>query len=253
MDGERVPDSFASHALVTHRTADADAEISGHNAALSVILDRADAVDLWADVDLVADEYPDAAASIREAFDRVDENRYRGALPDCRSALDALLATEGVYRYVGLERLDVRIDDRLLARYVPDHSKFRVDCAAAEGLDAELRRTLADAEAAMLPARTLAEWTRDGTRYDLRPPSLCFDGSCRGVAGIGAVRLDDADRRIELEWAGPSGLLQRAVAVLFPDSPKTLTFDDESAYRDAADGFALVADRLEIPVERAPA
>jgi len=251
MDDDRVPDTFASHTLVVSRTVDSNAEIDIHNAVLAPLLDRADAVDLWADVDLVVDEYPGVAASIREAFDRIEDSRYRAALPDCRSALDALLATEGVYRYVGLERLDVRIDERLLARYVPDHSKFRVDCAAAEGLDAELRRTLADAEAGMLPARTLAEWSRDGTRYELRPPSLCFDGSCRGVGGITAVRLDDADRRIELEWAGPSGLLQRAVDLLFPDSPRTFEFDDESTYRDAADALALIADRLEIPTERA--
>lgn len=253
MDDDRVPDAFASHTLVVSRAMDTNSEIGVHNAALSVILDRADAVDLWADADLVADEYPGVAASIREAFDRTEENRYRGTLPDCRSALDALLATEGVYRFVGLERLDARVDGRLLARYVPDHSKFRVDCTVSEGLDAELRRTLADADAGVLPARTLAEWTLDGTRYELRPPLLCFDGSCRGVGGITAVRLDDADRRIELGWTEPSGLLQRAVDLLFPDSPGAFAFDDEAAYRDAADGFALVANRLKIPVERASA
>lgn len=251
MDGDRVPDAFATHVLVVSRAADADGEVGVHNAALSAILDRADAVDLWADADLVADEYPDAAASIHEAFDRIEEGRYRGALPDCRSALESLLATEGVYRYVGLERLDVRIGDRLLARYVPDHSKFRVDCTASEGLDAELRQTLADAEAGIVPAGTLAEWSCDGTRYELRPPSLCTDGSCWGLAGITAVRLDDANRRIELEWTGPSGVLQRAVDLLFPDAPRAFDFEDESAYRDAAEAVALVADCLSIPVERA--
>jgi len=253
MNGERVPDSFASHALVVSRSVDTDAGVDVHNAALAAILDRADAVDLWADTELVADEYPGVAASIREAFDRIDEERYRAALSDCRSALDALLATEGVYRFVGLERLDARVDDRLIARYVPDHSKFRVDCTAVEGLDAELRRTLADAEAAILPTRTLAEWSCDGTRYELRPPSLCTDRSCRSLSGITAVRLDDAERRIELEWAGPDGVLQRAVDLLFPDVPGTFDFDDESAYRDAADALKVVAMRLEIPIERASA
>jgi len=253
MDDDRVPDSFATHALVVARAVDTNSEIDIHNAALSAILDRADAVDLWADAELVADEYPEAAASLREAFDRIEENCYRGTLPDCRSTLDALLATEGVYRFVGLERLDAWADDRLLVRYVPDHSKFRVDCTAVEGMDAELRQTLADAEAGILPARTLAEWSRDGTRCELRPPMLCFDGSCQDVGGITAVRLDDADRRIELEWAEPSGVLQRAVDLLFPDSPRAFAFDDEATYRDAADAFGLVADRLEITVERASA
>jgi len=253
MNGEHVPDSFASHVLVVSGAVDTNDEIGVHNDVLSTILDRSDAVDLWADAELVADEYPEVAASIREAFDRIDEGRYRGALSDCRSALDALLATEGVYRFVGLERLDARIDDQLLARYVPDHSKFRIDCTAVEGLDAGLRRTLADAKAGILPARTLAEWSRDGTRYELRPPSLCFDGCCQGLAGITAVRLDDADRRIELEWAEPNGVLQRAVDLLFPDSPRTLAFDDVATYRDAADAVGLVADRLEITVERASA
>jgi len=253
MDDDRVPDSFASHVLVVSQSADGDAEIGVHNAALSSVLDRADGVDLWADAELVAGEYPEVAASIREAFDRIDEGRYRGALPGCRSALEALFATEGVYRFVGLERLDARVDDRLLARYVPDHSKFRVDCTAAEGLDAELRRALADAEAAILPARTLAEWSTDGVRYELCPPSLCTDRSCWGLVGITTVRLDDADHRIELEWAEPDGVLQRAVDLLFPDSPRAFAFDDEAAYRDAADAFELVAKRLEIPVERASA
>jgi len=253
MDGERVPDSFASHVLVVDRTGDAGGEVGTHNAALSAILDRADAVDLWTDTELVADESPDVATSIPDAFDRIDEGRYRGALPDCRSTLDELLATEGVYRFVGFERLDVRVDDRLLARYVPDHATFRVDCTTVEGMDAELRRTLADADAAILPARTLAEWSRDGTRYELRPPSLRTDRSCWGLTGITAVRLDDADRRIELEWAPPSGVLQRAVDLLSPDSPASFAFDDAGAYRDAADAFVSVADRLEIPVERVPA
>ncbi|GAA0677951.1 hypothetical protein ACFQDG_02755 [Natronoarchaeum mannanilyticum] len=253
MDGERVPDSFASHVLVVSESVDTNDEIGVHNDVLSAILDRSDTIDLWADADLVGDEYPDVAASLREAFERIEKGRYRGALPDCRSALDALLATEGVYRFVGLERLDARVDDQLLARYVPDHSKFRIDATAAEGLDAELRRTLADAEAGILPARTLAEWSSDGIQYELRPPSLCTDRSCWGLTGVTAVRLDDADRRIELNWAEPSGVLQRAADLLFPDSPRAFAFDDEAAYRDAADAFELIAKRLEIPVERASA
>ena len=253
MEDDRVPDTFASHVLVVDDASHAADGVAIHNGALAAVLDRADAVDLCADAALVADEYPSVAAAIRDAFERVGNDRYRGTLPDCRPALESLLATEGIYRFVGLERLDVRTDGDLLARYVPDHSKFRIDCTAVDGLHEALDRRLEDYPAAILPARTLAEWRCDGTRYELRPPSLCGDRLCVGLSGITHVRLGDAERRIELEWRRPSGLLQRAVDRLFPDAPRAFAIDDAEQYREAADAFALVAQRLAVPVERSPA
>ena len=156
MEDDRVPDTFASHALVVYGASHADS-VAVHDEALAEILDRGEAVDLWADLDLVADGYPDVAAETRETLARVGDDRYRGTLPDCRPALESLLATDGIYRRVGLERLDVRTDGDLLARYVPDHSKFRIDCTVADGLRESLDRRLDELPAAILPARTLAE------------------------------------------------------------------------------------------------
>lgn len=250
MEDDRVPDSFASHVLVVDDASHAVDSVAIHNEALAEVLLRGDAVALWAVTDLVADEYPAVAAEIRQAFDRDGDDRYRGVLPDCRPALESLLATDGIYRRVGLERLDVWTDGELLARYVPDHSKFRVDCQAAGGLREALERRLDEFPAALLPARTLAEWRCDGTRYELRPPSLCSDRLCVGLSGITRVRLDEPARRIELEWRQPSGYLQRAVDRLFPDAPRAFALDDAGTYRQVADAFGLVAERLEIPVER---
>ena len=247
-----------THTLVVRERADATAgEVRRTNAALWAVLDRGDRIDLWIDAALLGDDHPAVRDEIASSFRRLDGGRFRGRLPACRDALESLLSLTSFHRFVSLERLEVRTADGLRLRCVPDHRTFELDETAAGGVAAEIEASLTDTGAALLPARTLAEWRSEGKRYAVRPPQFCVDregrneaGYCVELAALGEVSVDRERRRIDLRWGGEStgGLLRRVADAIGPTPPSSFRFDDDETFRSVAAAFELVGEKLDVPV-----
>lgn len=251
------PDSSfePTHALVL-AVDDARSEAEATAAAVEVVLEHADSVEVRVDLPALADDHPRVAAAIEESFERVDDGRSngeqahrRGRVDAVRAALDALLELTSVHRFASLERVDAFSDDRRVLHHVPDHGRFELDATAAADRDAlasDVSAAVADHPAGLLPARTLADWYDDGTRYELEPPSLRVDGdACFDLGALDGVAFDASNREIRPSWDDDDGVVATLLGALGPARPERFRFDSANRYEGVAGAFRDVADALD--------
>ncbi|MBZ6496604.1 hypothetical protein [Natrinema longum] len=233
-----------THVLVV--TGDQAAEIRATNAAIDAILDHADTVDIWIEEAQLGDDHPALVASLRDAFARVSDDRFRGTVDDVRSSLSALLSDHSFHRFVSLRRLDAFRDGQRLLTYVPDHRTFEVKTTVSSGVEAAIRGSVETEAATLLPAGPLVDWDADGHHYELSPPHLCLEEGCHALTNIAGVALDDDRREIRLEWeTGSETVRSRLVGKLSPEKPTRFRFDSTDRYEDVASAFDELADDLE--------
>lgn len=235
-----------THELTLVGSPDEQDEVRAYNAGIEAVLDYADAVDVWLDVDLIQSDHPEIARSIRSELEPADDDRYVGSPAAVREALSGLLPLTTIHRFVGLERLDARMNDRVFFRHVPDHHVWSLDASTTPDLVGHVRDAIGDETAVLLPAETIAEWQgTDGTRYELSPPSLCIDGTrCLGLGALVGIEIDDDRREIRLDWAESGGVLGRVVSFVVPDRPGKLQFESAEEFREVADAFEPLADQF---------
>lgn len=249
-DSSRNREFEPTHDLTFVGTSGARAEVDAANAALAVIFEHADRLDLWLDAALLGDDHPEVLASLREAFEPVDDEHLRGPVSGVPDDLWDLLAMTSIHRFVSLERLEASREGAMLVRHVPDHHVFVVDVSPSEDLLEDLRDAMATEAGCFLPAETLAEWTTaGGNHYELSPPSICIDGDgCLGLSGLADIRIDEDRREIRLVWSEPEGITGRLSAglrsLLGPDRPHRFRFRSDDRFREVAAAFEPIADAL---------
>ncbi|AFO56223.1 MULTISPECIES: hypothetical protein [unclassified Natrinema] len=234
-----------THVLIV--TGDQAAGIRATNAAIDAALDHADTVDIWLSEDQLADDHPDLVASLRDAFARVNDERFRGDVDDVRHSLSELLSMTSFHRFVSLTRLDASRDGQRLLTYVPDHRTFKIDESVSPDLDTAIRSSIESESAALLPAGTLADWYADGQHYELSPPNLCLEGEgCHKLTNITSVDLDDERREIRLEWETGSDLtIAKIINKIGPTKPRQLQFDSAERYEAVARVFEALSTELD--------
>ncbi|WP_439027797.1 hypothetical protein [Haloarchaeobius sp. DT45] len=212
------------------RTAD---EHEAANAAVRAALDAGASIRVLLDGEsALAHDHPEALDQFRAGFSQAGRNAegttYRGSLPACSPALDALLDLESHHRFVTLSTLVVEGPDGPLLRYVPDHGDLTLGTAAVAE---RVETALAGHPAAVLPADRI-EWRDGNTTVALDPPNLCMGNACFGLANLESATVDHEADELVLAWPESRGLLDRVLDTLGPDHPSRLALPPDDASRE---------------------
>lgn len=239
-----------THVLVVTDEGDTDSEVAATNAAIDAVLEHADTVEVWLDEEQLASDRPKLTATLREAFNRIEDGHIRGRVDAVRFALSELLSDTSFHRFVSLERLEAGRDDQTILSYVPDHRTFEVDTDTATGLTSDIRGAIETEAAALLPAGPIVDWYSEGKHYELSPPYLCIDGEgCHRLTKIDSIELDDEERAITIEWSSRSGsVVSTVLSKLGPGRPTTFRFESHNRFEDVATAFRDLAAALDLPV-----
>lgn len=254
----------ATHELLFGELADdSDLERRATADAILAALDAATAARIQLDRSLLAEEYPDLAASVGSTFretTRPDGSTWYVADPvtdEARRLLADLLSIDTWHRYVALETVQLVAEGEPFLEYNGDHRYFRVDGTVAEGAPAALATVFEGHDAGLLPAEPLAEWRVDDTTYRIDPPNLCVESAgavststrCYDLSKLSGVSVDDEARRIHLRWdqdddGGVTGLVAGVVEAVGGKRPRTLTFPDETSFESAKEAIDRVSETL---------
>ncbi|WP_435348898.1 hypothetical protein [Haloarchaeobius sp. HRN-SO-5] len=245
LDQDRTLDP--THVLVLATSGDAEVEARVTAAAVEAVLDRADAVSAHVDTAVLEADHPDIARRLRNACGSSEDDEFRAPVDAIRAPLSDLLAQSTFHRFVTLERIDAVRDGRPVLKYVPDHHVFELDASTDEGLVDAVATAVADEPGGLLPATVLADWSEDGTHYELEPPSLCVEWTtCFDLAFLERVEFDESNSEIRLIWTNDGVVVATIRGLLGPARPGQFRFDSRNRYEAVAGAFREVADALDL-------
>ncbi|WP_435319751.1 hypothetical protein [Haloarchaeobius sp. TZWSO28] len=229
------------------RTAD---EREAANTVVRATLEAGDAVRVvLQDEDGLRADHPDVFDRFRTEFtspgSESARREYRGNLPDCAAALDALLDLKTWHRFVTLDTLVVETAGETILRYVPDHSDMVI---WGESVAEHVAGALAGHPAAVLPADRI-EWRDGETTVALDPPSLCVGNACFSLSHLEGTTIDHETDELVLKWPESRGLLGKALDSLGPDRPTRLALPPDDPSREHIE---TVVDRFGVLLSDGP-
>ncbi len=244
--------------------------IERSNAALFAALEHVDEVDLFVDLEWCAAEFPEVADALAARTTRIEADEssahFRGDPSALRRELRFLLDRTTHHRVDMVDRIELRRDGEITARFVPARDELELDAADETGVVDAVRTAATDAGARLVSGGVLVEWTDGDRRLRIDPPALDVEGW--GVADLRhleAAVCYPRKRRIELHWddeydgRGPDepvdadGLLERVRSTIAPPPrapPAATTVESGAAFEAVADAFRRLAEHFEFEVSR---
>ncbi len=218
--------------------------------AIRAAATRADRIGLRIDRECVGDQYPTLANRLRAEYDRGTADGgyedYSTDEPANETVLRDLLEIETWHLPVCVGHVRLERDGAAFLLYNADHRQFDIDGDSAPDALEAIEAPFDDVSAGVLPKQTLCEWERDGTTYELSPPSFCVGSTCFGLGSLAGVTIDDAAATIRLRWdvSRPSNralsMLVGVIERLGPSRPTVLRFDSRETFEAASAGFETV-------------
>jgi hypothetical protein len=222
--------------------------------AIGTAAERADRLCVLLDDEGVAEAYPRIVGRLRERYDRIGETgEYREFVtedPDDVGVVENLLRRPTWHLPVLVSHVRLERDGTTVVLYNSDHRQFDLDADAAPGCVEAVAATFEDAGAGILPRQSLCRWTREGTTYDLAPPSLCVDRTCFELTSLQDVVVAPDDLSIRLQWADRStgsriaDLLGGVLGRLTSTPPRELAFERDEQFETASEEFERVVETI---------